>query len=148
MLIKPTLYEKMDIVMRIMYTLLSGLVCPTAGHANQRPVIAQLSGDEIQQSLPGEALLLIKGIGILHVKGVIVGESAKHRVIPHTHSPQTPEHFHRRSRNSTAPTSSPRVARAMLRRLSPCWSTTTPSSPTRWAWRVRWPGSCSLPLPC
>jgi len=62
-------------------------------NGNQRPVIAQLSGDEIQQSLPGEALLLIKGIGILHVKGVIVGESAKHRVIPHTHSPQTPEHF-------------------------------------------------------
>lgn len=55
---------------------------------------------------------------------------------------------HRRSRNSTAPTSSPRAARAMLRRLSPCWSTTTPSSPTRWAWRVRWLGSCSLPLPC
>ena len=26
-------YEKMDIVMRIMYTLLSGLVCPTPGHA-------------------------------------------------------------------------------------------------------------------
>ena len=49
-------------------------------------------------------------------------------------------------RNATVLTAS--VGCLLYTSLSPCWFTTTPSSPTRWAWRVRWPGSCSLPLLC
>ena len=50
----------------------------------------------------------------------------------------------RLSRSSMARSSSPTAVPAVPPPSSPFWSTTTHSSPTRWAWLPHWHGSCSL----
>ena len=49
----------------------------------------------------------------------------------------------RLSRSSMARSSSPTAVPAVPPPSSPFWSTTTHSSPTRWAWLPHWHGSCS-----